>query len=168
MAFVCEEPAVAPATPFELHALHREGAGGAVRGLSGRSARIMMLLSLVLVDVLSAQLAFFLGSALYSELGGAGATASGFSLQLSLMALALPLGYVLLDVYRVHGQAPIERFPLRIKTTCVLFALLVAWHYATQRIAWPAGAAALTFILMVVLPLIGESCIRIILLRWGL
>jgi len=168
MAFVCEEPAVAPATRFELHALHREGAGGAVRGLSGRSARIMMLLSLVLVDVLSAQLAFFLGSALYSELGGAGVTASGFSLQLSLMALALPLGYVLLDVYRVHGQAPIERFPLRIKTTCVLFALLVAWHYATQRIAWPAGAAALTFILMVVLPLIGESCIRIILLRWGL
>jgi Undecaprenyl-phosphate galactose phosphotransferase WbaP len=168
MAFVCEEPAVAPATRSRRHPLHRADVGDAVRGRSGRSAQIIMLLSLFLVDVLSAQVAFFLGAALYSKFGSEGVTAFDFSLQLSLMALTLPIGYILLDIYRVQGQAPIERFPLRIKTTCLLFALLVAWHYATQRILWPAGAAALTFLLMVVLPLIGESIIRIILIRWGL
>jgi hypothetical protein len=81
------------------------------------------------------------------------------------MALLLPIGYVLLDVYRVHGQAPIERFPLRIKATCLLFALLVGWHYAAPRMLWPVGAAALTFVLAVVLPLIGEGIIRTILIR---
>jgi Undecaprenyl-phosphate galactose phosphotransferase WbaP len=165
MAFVYEEAVVAPASHSGLHVRHRAGAGGDVRGRSGRRARIVMLLSLVLADVLSAQAAFFLGCALYTALGG---EAADFSLQLSLLALALPAGYVLLDVYRVRGQAPIQRFPLRIKTTCLLFALLLAWHWATQRVAWPAGAAALTFVLMLGLPLIGESIVRAVLIRCGL
>jgi Undecaprenyl-phosphate galactose phosphotransferase WbaP len=165
MAFVYEEPAVVPASHSGLLIRHRAGAGGALRGQSGRRARIVMLLSLILADVLSAQAAFFLGCALYTELGG---EAAGFSLQLSLLALALPVGYLLLDVYRVHGQAPVQRFPLRIKTTCLLFALLLAWHWAAQRVAWPAGAAALTFVFMLVLPLIGESIVRAVLIRCGL
>ena len=51
--------------------------------------------------------------------------------------LVVPVGYVVLDVYRIHGQAPIERFSLRIKATCLLFAMLVGWHYASQRMVWP-------------------------------
>jgi Undecaprenyl-phosphate galactose phosphotransferase WbaP len=129
-----------------------------------------MLLSLVLVDAVAAQIAFYLGAELYSAAGSEEAMAFGFGPQLALMALMLPIGYILLDVYRVYGQAPIERFPLRIKATCLLFALLVGWHYASQPILWPAGAAALTFAFLVVLPLIGESIVRTILIRrklWG-
>jgi Undecaprenyl-phosphate galactose phosphotransferase WbaP len=139
-------------------------------GRLARSGRMIMLLSLVLVDAVAAQIAFYLGAELYLALPSHEATAFAFGPQLALMALTLPLAYVLLDVYRVHGHAPIERFPLRIKTTCLLFALLVGWHYASQRIVWPAGAAALTFAFLVVLPLIGESIIRTILIRrklWG-
>jgi Undecaprenyl-phosphate galactose phosphotransferase WbaP len=167
MAFMYEEQAVAPATATPADPVQRVD-GGVARGYSGRFARISMLASLVLVDALSAQVAFFLGAELYSKL--VVPTGFEFSYQLALMALTLPIGYALLDVYRLHGQAPIERFPLRVKTTCLLFALLVTWHYATPRIAWPAGAIALTFPLMVVLPLIGESIIRLVLIRlqlWG-
>ena len=85
-----------------------------------------------------------------------------------MVALSLPIGYWLLDVYRVHGQAPIERFPLRIKATCLLFTLLFGWYYATHGILWPLGAAALMFLLAVVLPLVGESIVRTSLIRLGL
>jgi FlaA1/EpsC-like NDP-sugar epimerase len=139
-------------------------------GRLARSGPLIMLLSLVLGDAVAAQIAFYLGAELYLALPSHEATAFVFGPQLALMALTLPLAYVLLDVYRVHGHAPIERFPLRIKTTCLLFALLVGWHYPSQRIVWPAGAAALTFAFLVVLPLIGESIIRTILIRrklWG-
>jgi Undecaprenyl-phosphate galactose phosphotransferase WbaP len=166
MAFVSEELAVAPTTHSRTHPGHRPDMGDTARGQSGRLAQITMFLSLVLVDALSAQVAFFLGAALYSRL--ASPAVFEFSYQLSLMALSLPIGYVLLDVYRVDGQAAIERFPLRIKTTCLLFALLVAWHYASHYLVWPAGAAALTFVLMLVLTLVGESIIRLMLVRWGL
>ena len=125
---------------------------------------MIMLLALVLGDVLALQIAFFLGAQLYSGFANAPG-GFGFSLHLSVMALLLPIGYILLDVYRVCDQAPIERFPLRIKATCLLFALLVGWHYAGQCILWPAGAAALTFVFAVVLPLLGESIVRTILIR---
>jgi Undecaprenyl-phosphate galactose phosphotransferase WbaP len=49
-----------------------------------------------------------------------------------------------------------------------VFALLVGWHYATQRIDWPLGAAALSFLFAVTLPLIGENVARSILVRRGL
>jgi Undecaprenyl-phosphate galactose phosphotransferase WbaP len=127
-----------------------------------------MLLSLVLVDALTAQVAFFLGAELYSAFATDEAMAFGFNLQLSLMALTLPVGFLLLDVYQVHGQAPIERFPLRIKATVLLFGLLVSWQYATQDVRWPLGAAALTFAFAVVLPLFAEGVVRTILIRHGL
>jgi Undecaprenyl-phosphate galactose phosphotransferase WbaP len=139
------------------------------QGRFGRSGRMIMLLALVLVDAVAAQIAFYLGAELYSAAISEEA-AFGFGLELAAMALILPLGYLLLDVYRVHGQAPIERFPLRIKATCLLFALLVGWDHASQPMLWPAGAAALTFALMGVLPLIGESTVRTVLIRrklWG-
>src|SRR5690606_14307138 len=131
---------------------------------------LLMLASLFLADVVAAQIAFWLGAELYAGVVSPGTAAFGFRPELAVIALTLPVGYVLLDVYGVPGQAPIERFPLRIKTTCVLFALLVAWHYASRRIVWPGGAAALTFAFMVVLPLIGESIVRAVLIRrrlWG-
>ena len=48
----------------------------------------------------------------------------------AVIALSLPVAYWLLDVYLVGGQAPIERFPLRIKATSILFVLLFGWYYA--------------------------------------
>jgi Undecaprenyl-phosphate galactose phosphotransferase WbaP len=168
MALAYKERAASPAYRPALLGLdsppHVEG-----EGKLSRSGRIIMLLSLVLVDAVAAQIAFYLGAELYSAVIRE-ETAFGFGPPLAVMALMLPIGYVLFDVYRVNGQAPIERFPARIKATCLLFALLVGWHYASQRILWPAGAAALTFTFLVVLPLIGESIIRTILIRrklWG-
>ncbi len=169
MAFAYKESAIAAARPG-LRDLDRAGAAHAVRGRWGRFTRISMVISLVLVDTMATQVAFLLGAALYSGFATGSDPAFGFSVQLSLMALTLPVGYLLLDVYRAWDLAPVERFPLRIKATCLLFALLVSWHYATLGILWPAGAAALTFLFAVVLPLIGESIIRAVLIRrrlWG-
>jgi Undecaprenyl-phosphate galactose phosphotransferase WbaP len=170
MAFAFKDSAIAPAARIGLPDLQRAGVGHAARGRSSHSARIIMLLALVLGDVVAVQIAFFLGAQLYSGLAGNAPGAFGFNLHLAVMALLLPVGYILLDVYRVCDQAPIERFPLRIKATCLLFVLLIGWHYATQYIFWPAGAAALTFAFAVVLPLLGESIVRSILIRlelWG-
>ena len=167
MAFAYKESAIGSPARLGLTDVQRAGPGGALRGRSSQSARMIMLLALVLGDVLAIQIAFFLGAELYSGLASAPG-GFGFSLQLSAMALLLPVGYILLDVYRVCDQAPIERFPLRIKATCLLFVLLVGWHYAAQHILWPAGAAALTFVFAVVLPLLGESIVRTILIRRGM
>jgi Undecaprenyl-phosphate galactose phosphotransferase WbaP len=167
MAFAYKDSAIAPPARLGLTDLQRAGAGDAGRARSSHSARMIMLLALVLGDVLAIQIAFFLGAQLYSGVANAPA-GFGFSLHLSVMALLLPIGYILLDVYRVCDQAPIERFPVRIKATCLLFVLLVGWHYAGQYIVWPAGAAALTFVFAVVLPLLGESIVRTILIRRGL
>jgi Undecaprenyl-phosphate galactose phosphotransferase WbaP len=168
MTFAYRQHTVSPAEPHALLELEPTDEVEAAHGRLALSGRMLMLLSLVLVDAVAAQIAFHLGAELYSAVAGQVATAFGFSSQLSVMALTLPIGYVLLDVYRVHGQAPIERFPLRIKATCLLFALLIGWHYATQHMPWPFGAAALTFVLAVMLPLIGESIIRTVLIRRGL
>jgi Undecaprenyl-phosphate galactose phosphotransferase WbaP len=168
MAFAYKEPTVSPANRRALLGLEPPRQIEAAHGRFALSGRMIMLLSLVLVDALSAQVAFFLGAVLYPGVASAAPTAFGFSAHLSMMALILPIGYALLDVYRVHGQAPIERFPLRIKATFLMFVLLVGWQYATQRMIWPLGAAALTFVFAVVLPLIGESIIRTILIRRGL
>jgi Undecaprenyl-phosphate galactose phosphotransferase WbaP len=167
MAFAYKESAIATSRPG-LRDLERAGAAHAARGRWGRFARISMVLSLVLVDAVAAQVAFLLGATIYSGFASDSLPAFGFSPQLAVMALALPIGYVLLDVYRAWDLAPVERFPLRIKATCLLFALLVGWHYASQSMLWPAGAAALTFAFAVVLPLIGESIIRTVLIRRGL
>jgi FlaA1/EpsC-like NDP-sugar epimerase len=173
MAFAYKEPAISPTDRYALLGLEPARRAGPTlrRGPLGVSARVIMLFSLVLVDALAAQVAFHLGTALYSALAGGGIAAAGFSARLSAMALTLPLGHLLLDVYRVHGQAPIERFPFRIKATCLLFALLVSWQYATQAVIWPLGAAALTFALVLVLMLMGESIVRTLLIRcrlWGM
>jgi Undecaprenyl-phosphate galactose phosphotransferase WbaP len=170
MALAFKEQAVPPASRPALFGVDLRPEAGGAQGRLPRSGRMIMLLSLVLVDAVAAQIAFYLGAGLYSAAVSDEARAFGFGPQLALMALMMPVGYILLDVYRVHGHAPIERFPLRIKATCLLVALLVGWHFASQRIVWPAGAAALTFAFLVVLPLIGESIIRSILIRrqlWG-
>jgi hypothetical protein len=75
---------------------------------------MITLLALVLADALAAQAAFYLGAELYSAVVSGAFWGFGLSPQLAVMALSLPIGYLLLDVYRVPGQAPIERFPLRI------------------------------------------------------
>jgi Undecaprenyl-phosphate galactose phosphotransferase WbaP len=167
MAFAYKQHTVSPPDRPALLALDPTYEVEAAHGGLALSGRMFMLLALVLVDAIAAQVAFYLGAELYGAVTREGPAAFGFSSQLSVMALVLPLGYVLLDVYRVAGQAPIERFPLRIKATFLLFALLVGWHYATQRMFWPLGAVALTFVFAVVLPLIGESIVRTILIRLG-
>jgi Undecaprenyl-phosphate galactose phosphotransferase WbaP len=168
MAFAYKEHAVSPANRRALLGLDPIRAIDPAHARLARPGRIVMLLSLILVDALSAQIAFYLGAELYPALAGARPVAFGFSAELSAIALSLPIGYLLLDVYRVHGQAPIERFPLRIKATCLVFALLVGWTYATRQTIWPFGAAALTFMFALVLPLLGETIVRNILIRWGL
>jgi Undecaprenyl-phosphate galactose phosphotransferase WbaP len=169
MTFAYKQPITSPASRAALLELDSPGRVSQIEATHGRlvlSSRVIMLLSLVLADSLAVQAAFYLGAELYSTVASDGYR--GFSLQLAVMALTLPIGYVLLDVYRVHGQAPIERFPARIKATLLLFALLFAWHHATQSAIWPLGAAALTLVFAVVLPLVGESIVRTILIRRGL
>ena len=169
MALAYKERAASPAYRPALLGLDSPPEVEGAQGGLARSGSMILLLSLVLVDAVAAQIAFYLGAELYSA-AISEETVFGFGPELAGMALILPIGYLLLDVYRVHGQAPIERFPLRIKATCLLFALLVGWQYASQHILWPAGAAALTFAFVVALPLIGESIIRTILIRrklWG-
>ena len=168
MAFAYKEHAVSPGHRPALLGLDPASKIEVGLGRLALSGRMLMLLSLIVADALAAQVAFHLGAELYATVAGGGPAPFGLSPGLSLMALTLPIGYILLGVYRVHGQAPIERFPSRIKATCLLFALLVSWHYATESTLWPAGAAALTFVFAVVLPLVGESVIRSTLIRRGL
>jgi Undecaprenyl-phosphate galactose phosphotransferase WbaP len=168
MAFAFKETSVPSPERRGLLGLDPAREVGPAPGRLVLSGRMIMLLALVLADAGAAQAAFYLGAELYSRLASQDPTAFGFGPQLSVMALTLPIGYALLDVYRVHGQAPIERFPLRIKATFLLFALLVAWHYATQHIWWPLGAAALTCGFALVLPLVGEGIVRTIMIRRGL
>ena len=170
MALAYKEHAGAPAYRPALRGLALPPEAGGAHGQLARSGRIIMLLSLILVDAVTAQIAFYLGTELYAAATSARTAGFGFGPQFAAMALVVPVGYVVLDVYRIHGQAPIERFSLRIKATCLLFAMLVGWHYASQRMVWPAGAAALTFAFLLALPLVGQSITRTILIRrnlWG-
>jgi Undecaprenyl-phosphate galactose phosphotransferase WbaP len=170
MAFAFKERTVPATNRRALRGLEPASDVEAARRHLAPSGRMITLLSLVLADALAAQAAFYLGAELYSAVANEPSGGFGFNPQLAVMALSLPVGYALLDVYRVPGQAPIERFPLRIKATFLLFALLVGWHYATQRILWPVGAAALTLPFAVVLPLLGEAIARTVLIRrhlWG-
>ncbi len=132
------------------------------------SGRVTMLLSLLAVDCLAALAAFDLGAGAYLAATGQGPEGLAIRPHPFVVALSLPIAYWLLDVYRVHGQAPIERFPLRIKATCVLFLLLFGWCYAVHGLLWPPGAAAPMFALAVVLPLMGERIVRTVLIRLGL
>jgi Undecaprenyl-phosphate galactose phosphotransferase WbaP len=168
MAFAYEEHAVRTAERSALLGIEPASAAAVELGRLALASRMLLLLSLIVVDALAAQAAFYLGPELYSIVAGGPPVAFGFSPHLSVMALTLPIGYILLDVYRVHGQAPIERFTLRVKATCLLFALLFSWDYATEAMLAPAGAAALTFAFAIVLPLVGESITRTALIRRGL
>jgi Undecaprenyl-phosphate galactose phosphotransferase WbaP len=170
MAFARKEPAVSPASRPASPGLDL---GRRIEALLGPGAfslsgKMLMVVSLILADGLAAQIAFYLGSETYGALVGEGPALSGFSPYLAVMALTLPVGYLLLDVYRIQGQAPVERFPLRIKATCVVFMLLIGWQHASQRLLWPLGAAALTCLLAIVLPLVGEAIARTLLIRRGL
>ena len=130
--------------------------------------RTLVLASVVLADVVVTQLALYLGFGLYRAMSGSGAAMSGFDPQLSIAALALPVGYYLLGVYRAYEQLPMERFPLRVKATCVLFVILLGSHYAAGDPPWPPAAMGLAFALALMLPLVGESVVRGMLIRHGL
>lgn len=127
-----------------------------------------ILVLLVLVDILTTQAAFQFGPLAYQLLTQGGAGPWRFDPHLALAALTFPAVCYLLDVYRVHGRAPIERFPVRIKATCATLALLVGWQYATEPALWPGGATLLIFALAVVLPLAGERVAKAALGRLGL
>ena len=162
MAFAYDRSAL---TVVPAGARSRPGLLGLARfGLSGT----VMLLSLILADVAALQAAVFLGPQLYQLLVGGPFTTPGLDVQMALGALVFPIGYALLGVYRVHGRAPIERFPARIKATCLLFILLAGWHYSNDGAHWPLGAAGVAFLLAVALPLAAESLVRRMLLRMGL
>ena len=137
-------------------------------GLYDLPNRTLTLAVIVLVDIVAIQIALYLGLALYRAIAGGDAGMLQVDLHLSLAALALPVGFYLLGVYRAYEQLPIERFPLRIKVTCVLFAVLVGSHYAAADQPWPLGAIGLAFALALVLPLLGESVVQSILIRRGL
>ena len=88
-----------------------------------------------------------------------------------MIGIMLPLSHYLMDVYRVSGLAPIERFLLRIKSTCLFFLLLTGWHYTAGTGPQPMIAVLPTFVLVLTLPLISETVIRNVLIRldlWGL
>jgi Undecaprenyl-phosphate galactose phosphotransferase WbaP len=137
---------------------------GAFRG----AGRVVMVLSLVLADTVAAQIALCAGVELYWTLAGGAPGSLASSPYLWLAALMLPAVYWLMDVYRVHNLVPIERFPLRIKATCVAFALLLGWQLTTQSGSWPLGATGLAFLFALMLSPIGESMVRSILIRRGL
>ncbi len=165
MAFAYKDAALS-ADRQALPRLERARGSAAVPGRLRLSGRVPMLLALVAVDCLAALAAFQLGAEAYLAVEGQDALA--IRPHLAAVALSLPIGCWLLDVYRVHGQAPIERFPLRIKTTGLLFLLLFGWYYAIHEMLWPLGAALPMFVLAIVLPLLGESIARSLLLRLGL
>jgi Undecaprenyl-phosphate galactose phosphotransferase WbaP len=170
MAFAYKEPGIASADRPALAGLDlaRQVEATPGGGALGVPSRLIMLLSLILADALAIQGALYLGSEIHWMLAGSGPRALALDPRLPLAALALPLGYWLLDVYRVHAQAPIERFPLRIKATCVLFALLMVSYYATPSAQWPLAAIGIAFLFALVLPLVGEGVVRTILMRLGL
>jgi Undecaprenyl-phosphate galactose phosphotransferase WbaP len=144
-----------------------EGLGRNALGLPGR---IVMLASLLVADVVALQAAILLGPQLHRLIVAGSFSVSSIDARMALAALVLPIGYALLDVYRVHGRAPIERFPLRIKATFLLFALLAGWHYSHDGAKWPLGAIGLAFLFAMVLPLVTETVVRGLLLRhrlWG-
>jgi Undecaprenyl-phosphate galactose phosphotransferase WbaP len=142
-----------------------EGLGRNALGVPGR---VVMLGSLLVADLVALQAAIFLGPQLHYLIVAGSFSTSSIDARMALGALVLPIGYALLDVYRVHGRAPIERFPLRIKATCLLFALLAGWHYSQEGAKWPLGAIGLAFLFTIVLPLAAETVIRRFLLRYRL
>ena len=135
-----------------------------------RSRQAIMTVPMILADGLAALTAFNAGDFIYGFLfpGSTGSLANNPGL--AAIALMLPISHYLLEVYRVNGQAPIERFLLRIKSTCLFFVLLTSWHYAAGTGPQPVIAIVPTFILVLILPLIGETVVRNLLIRlnlWG-
>jgi Undecaprenyl-phosphate galactose phosphotransferase WbaP len=167
MAFAFKE-ATLSAERRSLPRLGRALELGAAPGRLRLSGRVVMLLATVVVDCLAALAAFHLGAEAYLAVTGQGPESLAIHPHLSVVALSLAIGYWLLDVYRVHGQAPIERFPLRIKATCLLFLLLFGGHLAIQGALLPLGAAAAMFVPALMLPLMGERMVRSALIRLGL
>jgi Undecaprenyl-phosphate galactose phosphotransferase WbaP len=167
MAFAFKEAALS-ADRRALPGFDLAGEFQAGQGRLHPSGRVTMLLSLVAADCLAALAAFHLGAESYLTVTGRASEAFASRPHAAVVALSLPFVYWLLDVYRVHGQAPIERFPLRIKATGVLFTALYGWSYATHGFLWPLGATVPMFLLAIVLPLLGESIVRTGLIRLGL
>src|SRR3546814_15888030 len=94
-----------------------------------------MTMCLAGADICALQLAIYLGYQLDVLLrpGPAVPEVLPFDPILALDALAIPFGYYLLGIYRVHGRAPIERFRRRIQATCLLFGLLLLWGYVPRN-----------------------------------
>ncbi|MDX6750226.1 sugar transferase [Geminicoccaceae bacterium 1502E] len=166
MAFAFKTPII----PSTLRAARMHGLAGRLVeawGPSGLGSPGVLLL-LVLVDALAAQIALQLGVTLDDVLVHGRPPTWELDPDLSLAALLLAGGYYLLDVHRLHGQAPIERFPVRIKATGALFALLVVGQHAAGRELWPDSAVVPAFLLVVVLTLCGERAVQAVLIRLGL
>ncbi|MCE3247532.1 MAG: hypothetical protein K0R41_1357, partial [Geminicoccaceae bacterium] len=106
MAFAYKEAALS-ADRQALPRLDQAREFGAAPGRLRLSGRAAMLLSTVVVDCIAALAAFHVGAEAYLAVTGQGPESLATRSHLSLAALSLPIGYGLLDVYRVHGQAPI-------------------------------------------------------------
>ena len=101
-----------------------------------------MLLALVVVDCLAALAAFHLGAEAYLAVTGQGAESLAIRPHSRSRRCRCRSATGCWTSTGSHGQAPIERFPLRIKATCLLFVLLFGWYYAIYGMLWPLGAAA--------------------------
>ncbi len=167
MAFAFKQAALAA----DRAALPGLDLGREVEPATGRgrlSRRATTLLALIVLDCLAALAAFHLGVEGYLAITRQAAESLAIRPPEAVIALSLPVAYWLLDVYLVGGQAPIERFPLRIKATSILFVLLFGWYYAACGKLWPLGAALPMFLLAVTLPPVGERVVRNALIRLGL
>lgn len=148
-----------PTAPEARDARRRHGPAPGLAGI---------LAVLVLTDVLASLLGLHLGVWLHDLLVHGSLAGRGPDPRLALAALALPAGYCLLDLYRPHGQAPVERFPLRIKATGGLLVLLALGQHAAGLALWPKGAVLPVLLLTVLLTLGGEGAARAVLIRLGL
>lgn len=126
------------------------------------------VLLLVLADILAAQIAVHLGVRLDGLLVHGEAMTWSPDRDLALAALVLSAGLWLADVHRLHGRAPIERFPLRIKATVTLLALMALGQHALGHPLWPDSAVLFVLVLAIALAPAGEHAVRGALIRLGL
>ena len=129
---------------------------------------MILLLSLVLVDAVAAQIAFYLGAELYSA-AISEETAFGFGPELAGMALICPSVTSCSTCIGYTAKPRLNAFPCASRRPVCCSP---CWWAGSTRASAYSGRLArpLTFAFVVVLPLIGESIIRTILIRrklWG-
>ncbi len=126
-------------------------------------------LAILLVDVVGLELALLLGCLARITLKSLFPISLGPSqyIGLAIGVLALPLAYASAGLYPGYAVCAVQRLRGRVYTTCIAFAVLLAWNYAFEDRQWSRGVLLSTALFALLMPPLLQALTRSALIHWG-